>query len=232
MINQNVKQKPKSLNCDFEKAIHRAANKVWPELSIHGCFFHMCQNWLKRVKTEGLMKSYLSDANFVKSFRLCQSLAYIPIDEVQIGFEEIKLASKSNFEKILTYLSKNYIGTKSKDSRFPIKTWNLYERTLHSLPGTNNEVESLHGSFTDDTKSNPTIPSLVQELRLEQSRVEADILFIDTGREVVTKSTKRKAKELRIKNMVMQYRDYSRFKFLELMSLNLGSFEIGKKIKD
>ena len=143
-------------------------------------------------------------------------------------FEEVKSTSEPHFVKIFSYLEKNYIGSDSQEARFPIKTWNLYDRTLNSLSGTNNDVESWHSCFTQDTKTNPTIPSVVQELRLEQSRVEADILFIDTGREIRYKCKRRKEKESRIYTMVSSYKDHSRLKFLELMSLNLGSFELKK----
>ena len=138
---------------------------------------------------------------------------------------------KNNFPIIVYYLlsnqNSNHIYTvrkrikDSQEARFPIKTWNLYDRTLNSLPGTNNDVESWHSCFTQDTH--------LQFKNLDQNRVvEADVLFIDTGREIRYKCKRRKEKESRIYTMVSSYKDHSRLKFLEFMSLNLGSFELKK----
>ena len=88
-------------------------------------------------------------------------------------------------------------------------------------------MTSSHGTVAL-LKTLKQIPSVVQELKLEQSRVEADILFIGTGREIRYKCKRRKEKESRIYTMVSSYKDHSRLKFLELMSLNLGSFELKK----
>ena len=38
-----------------------------------------------------------------------------------------------------------------------------------------------HGSVSEDVKKNPTIPGIVEELRLEQSRTESNITILDMG---------------------------------------------------
>lgn len=39
---------PTNIFIDFEKAIHNAAQKVWPTINIKGCRFHLKQSWWKK----------------------------------------------------------------------------------------------------------------------------------------------------------------------------------------
>ena len=146
---------PQSLNCDFEKSIHLAAYQAFSDVEINGCFFHLCQNWLKRIGLLGLNKLFLSNKEFRYSFKMCQSLAYLPVQDVIKGFEEIQEISNSNMKTFFQYLEKNYIGRYNnalphirKKARFPIVTWNVHQRVLDKKPTTNNPVECRHSSTT------------------------------------------------------------------------------------
>ena len=79
MLLDHVKP-PLSLNCDFEKAIHLAANNIFENCSIYGCFFHLSQNWYKRLGKLSLNKYFFSQKEFRKGFKMCQSLAYLPVN--------------------------------------------------------------------------------------------------------------------------------------------------------
>ena len=107
----------------------------------------MSQNWIKRIKVEGCTKYWLIDKHFVKTFKLCQSLAYVPVADVCSGFDQIKIQSNINFEPIIIYIESNYIGNNNKPARFPIETWNLYERVIAGQPTSNNPVESWHSAL-------------------------------------------------------------------------------------
>lgn len=118
----------------------------------------MSQNWFKRVKSSGLSIYWISDKSFKKSFKRCQSLAYIPCDDVAICFDVVKSLSPEKFKPILDYIERNYIrSTEKKPARFPIETWNLHERIKKGLTATNNPVESWHSVLTRDMKSHPSI---------------------------------------------------------------------------
>ena len=75
---------PKSPNCDFEKAIHMAALKVFVGCIIYGCFF-MCQNWLPPASLKSCLCS-LQIRLLKKTFKLSQALAYLPAHHVVEGF--------------------------------------------------------------------------------------------------------------------------------------------------
>ena len=73
--------------------------------TIFGCFFHLSQAWLKKLRTLGLTKFFAFDKAFVKSFKLCQSLAFLPCSEVAAAFDQIKELSGQ-----IVYPSKNILN--------------------------------------------------------------------------------------------------------------------------
>ena len=231
MMTDHIKP-PITLNCDFEKAIHLAAHKAFENCLIYGCFFHLSQNWYKRLGKLSLNKYFFSDTQVRLAFKMCQSLAYLPVSEVTLGFEDIleKFSSYEILKPFFVYLEKNYIGKKNKhnkriNSRFPIVTWNLHVRVLEDKPTTNNPVESWYSSLTSDTRSHPTINLVIHEIRLEESKTHSHIIKLDCGGTFTVKSKKKhRIKCENIKNMVKNYHTYSsRIVFLEYMSINMGN---------
>ena len=207
---------PLSLNCDFEKAIHGAARKVFKGCIILGCFFHLCQNWWRRAGSLNIITKLLTDTPFRKVFKMLQALAYLPACDVIQGFEAVKESQEFNsVEKtFINYIEKNYVGGLSrkgerKVARFPIETWNLHTRVLEGSPTTNNPVESWHSSVTADTKSHATLNVVLEEIQLEQAKTESHLIRLDAG-EVFKKDIKRSRRDkmLRIKNMVESYSTY------------------------
>lgn len=47
---------------------------------------------------------------FRESYKLLQSLAYLPEEDVIVGFLCLKKLTDPNFEQTLDYVEKNYIG--------------------------------------------------------------------------------------------------------------------------
>ena len=91
---------------------------------------------------------------------------------------------------MLIYFQKSYIGDywlkgrnkgTRKTPRFPIDTWNLYDRILKNLPRTNNSVECWHAVLTKDEKSHITVNKLIEKLRREQTQTETLLALINTG---------------------------------------------------
>ena len=72
---------PISINCDFEKAIHKAAKKSFSSnLDKYGNFAHLCQDRL------GLTKLYSTNKDSLLVFKLFQSLAYCKVEDVIVEF--------------------------------------------------------------------------------------------------------------------------------------------------
>ena len=68
---------------------HKNLSKNDVPLKIFGCFFHLCQNWWRRASTLKLLSQVIQDTPFSEIFKLLQSLAYVPEDDVVEGFEYI-----------------------------------------------------------------------------------------------------------------------------------------------
>lgn len=43
---------PASMMCDYEKAIEIAAKNVWPNIAVHGCYFHFKQAIVKKLRID------------------------------------------------------------------------------------------------------------------------------------------------------------------------------------
>ena len=146
MINRSITNVPRSLNCDFEKAVFNAARKVFgSDLCIYGCYFHLAQNIQKRISKYDLLTTFYSSEDFRTNTQFL------------IGKSKIKIP------------------------RFPMDTWNLYERVLQILPKTNNTVESWHSVLSKDEKSHLTCNKLIEKLHKKQSYTENILVMIETG---------------------------------------------------
>jgi hypothetical protein len=122
---------------------------------------------------------------------MTQALAYLPVEDVELGFEIVKSTSSSKFDKILHYFEKTYIGRhvtnkkgvqKYKSPRFNIESWSVHKRVLSEIWRTTNHVESWHGSFSPNVENGLTCATLTEALRLEQQNTETLITQINTGK--------------------------------------------------
>lgn len=109
MIKNSIKQSPKSLNIDFEKAVMNAGKIVFDDCAIYGCFFHLSKFFFRRVQ-KNLLPDFKKDPTFRKSYKLMQAIAYLPEEDVISGFNYLVKQSKPDFEPMLVYFKKNYIG--------------------------------------------------------------------------------------------------------------------------
>ena len=78
--------------------------------------------------------------------------------------------------------------------------------------------------YKSDTKSHPTLGSVIEELRLEQSKTEIDIINLKHGMVHTNKASKlRRKKAANIANMVLTYKTYPNvMEYFDFMSLNMG----------
>ena len=155
MLKASMSEPPRSFNCDFEKAVFEAVKTSWPDCIVYGCWFHLSQSFLRHIQTDKkhqLLAHFKVDIEFRKSYRMLQGLAYLPPVDVVDGFNLLKKNCINNFEPMLDYVERIYIGklrTNSQsireEARYPIASWNLYQRVLDDLPKTNNTAETWHG---------------------------------------------------------------------------------------
>ncbi|KAG0437258.1 hypothetical protein DMUE_3794, partial [Dictyocoela muelleri] len=80
---------PQNIQIDFERAGFNSLQRVFPETSISGCFFHFGQAIWRRVQKLGLVSVYHENINFKNCVQLCSSLALVPMEEIDNAWAHI-----------------------------------------------------------------------------------------------------------------------------------------------
>ena len=141
----NLSWKPEELVSDFERAIHIGAIKLWPDLKILGCRFHLTQSWFRKIQNLGLACEYKSKESEVGCWlRWSFGLLYLDPAEVEECFVEDLYSTIPQNAKVVEYadyLVDNYI---SQHSAFPPQLWAICSGTRER---TTNACESFHSHF-------------------------------------------------------------------------------------
>jgi hypothetical protein len=139
----------------------------------------------------------------------------------------LQSSSPDKFKPILDYLEIYYIGqqvplsrTIRKTPTFPIPTWNLYQRVLDDKPRVTNSVEAWHQTLTPDLKPNMDIESIVEVFRKEQAQTDNWLYQLSTGREHKRRKDSVEF-DKRLKNIVLDYKEYEIFDYLKKISFIL-----------
>ena len=72
---------------DFEKAAMNAFQKQFPASNLSGCFFHLCQSFMRKINSVGLKSIYEQHAELALSLRMIPALSFLPTNEVEEGFD-------------------------------------------------------------------------------------------------------------------------------------------------
>ncbi|XP_076064968.1 uncharacterized protein LOC143039010 [Oratosquilla oratoria] len=166
---------PATVMMDFEKAAINSLLDIFPSSDVTCCLFHLLQNVYKQVVTIGFKQQYHQDDDFSLKVRCLSALAFLPIDDVIDGFEE--LTDDDDFpQELVSYFETYYIGgmrcrgqrRRRVEPVFPIHLWNVHERAENGMPRTN-YVEGFHNALrTSVTNVHPNIWSLISALKHEE----------------------------------------------------------------
>ena len=147
---------------------------------IRGCYFHLSQSMYRKIGKYGLIAAYsIKNSKVRRYYKYLQTLAFIPSDDVEFAFSQVKKPAPALFSPMTKYFERYYIGPLKKGSktirteaRYPIATWNVYERTINDLPRTNNSTEAWHNQFAQAIREHPSSYELIEEMLLEQKNTE------------------------------------------------------------
>ena len=98
---------PAEFMTDYEDGMRLAIKTHWPNVEIHGCWFHYSKAILKRCRKLGMTKllKWDEDAKIIK--KQLAALPLLPVEQIKVGFEAIrKLSSKKNLSKKFSRLFK------------------------------------------------------------------------------------------------------------------------------
>jgi len=170
------------LSVDFEKAVISATQTIFgSNLTIRGCFYHMCQSSYRKIQDLGLTNMYKNIDEFSHFCGMLDGLAFLPLERVFEGMAYLKTIASPEGEDLLNYFDATYVngplrkvgvGTKFKFKKisplFPPNTWNVQKTTINGDHRTiNNICESWNNRFTHIVgHSHPTIWTLIHKMRL------------------------------------------------------------------
>lgn len=155
---------PVRMYVDFEKAIHTAANVVWPSIQVKGCRFHLGQSWHRKIQQLGLSTDYKKKNTEISNFlKLFFGLPFLNPQDVENCFTEDIMAIQPQDARVLEftdYILDSYI---KNDADFPPEIWSEY---LSSTIRTTNNCESFHRKLNSSfNSSHPNIYNFIDVLK-------------------------------------------------------------------
>ena len=187
---------PERILIDFEIAALSAFTSHY-ETDIKGCYFHLCQSFMRKISELGLKKTYEPNSELVLALNMIPALSFVPESKVEIGFdlviEEIcsvatKLdISQNDLEKLdelTAYFQKTYIRGDliGRKTLFPISLWNHYQNAVCGLARTTNAVEGWHLGVTALFQgSHPSIHTFLEKIQLDSYNQKFNILKASSG---------------------------------------------------
>lgn len=143
---------PAKFTIDYERATMNALKKVFPDLAIHGCYFHYVKNIQKKAD-----KLSLNKKPFTKRLvTLTTRLPLLPTELVQEGWLFVKNYASDDMTRFVKYFERTWL----KNEEY-VAVWNSFSERHR----TTNSLEAFHAKMTKDIKvKHPNIAVLLQSL--------------------------------------------------------------------
>ncbi|XP_064107992.1 uncharacterized protein LOC135216547 [Macrobrachium nipponense] len=160
---------PDCIFMDFEKAAHNGFLESFPASNLACCLFHLGQNVYKHIVQEGMKSRYHQDDSFSLKMRCFVALAFLPVDDVVDGYEEL-VDDDDMPQSVVSYFENNYIGPlrgrgerrRRLEPPYPLTIWNVWDRCMSGIARTTNNLEAYHSALKDTVNmSHPNIWKLI-----------------------------------------------------------------------
>lgn len=76
---------PHSISIDFEIAAISAIKEAFPQVNIHGCYYHLTKSFRKKIWDLGMLSNYNNDANYSIMEKMVIALAFVPIEDLDLA---------------------------------------------------------------------------------------------------------------------------------------------------
>ncbi|XP_060874428.1 uncharacterized protein LOC132948119 [Metopolophium dirhodum] len=115
ILNLKLELKPKTFMLDFELSTINAIKKVFPNTSLHGCFFHYSQALWRHIQDSGLAIKYREESNFALNIKKLNALSFVPPHLVINAYEailetEFYIENETLLSDFLDYFESTWIG--------------------------------------------------------------------------------------------------------------------------
>ncbi|CAI6344403.1 unnamed protein product [Macrosiphum euphorbiae] len=209
LIDLNPRLLPDSISIDFEIAAISAIKEAFPQVNVHGCYYHLTKNFRKKMGDIGMISNYNNDANFSVMVKMIISLAFVPIEDLDVATDLLADDLPDDIVPLLEWFEEYYIGRKNRrkvgrrSPQFPPEIWNLYQRVLTNQNRTNKAANRRLNIQMGVT--NPTIWSFINCLKKIQTGRDVFYEQLVTGGSPPKKKKKYIDNDKRILKLVSNY---------------------------
>ena len=216
---------PSASMSDWEPAARNAFKQVYPNIKLHGCWFHFTQRiWIK-VQKLGLSESFRNNPEVRKYVRQLMAIPFLPAALIIPTYRFLHLPSPKNPDTL---------NKLEKPNKYFLKRWLTQikpeELSLSDITiSTNNSAESYHSKLKSIVKtSHPRIWSFIATLNQIIQDVDNDIGRLCQGREI---SRARKKKDIRnddlrrLSKQKLSVGECSPWEFLQAISYTIGNIK-------
>ncbi|CAF3074723.1 unnamed protein product [Rotaria sp. Silwood2] len=187
---------PARILTDYEPSIIRAISAEFPNTTHSGCYFHLTQAIYRRVQNLGLAKNYIEDIDIRTCVRKLMALALLPLDKVQLAFDDLRTNLSQNTTQTLYQLLLYFDNQWMKNTLLAL--WNVHGYSHR----TNNICEGFHNRLNQRLqRSHPNIWSFIKCLQSEEAKFRHTLLQINAGAQGRSKTAATTAIQQRINTL-------------------------------
>ncbi|XP_041372105.1 uncharacterized protein LOC121385473 [Gigantopelta aegis] len=153
---------PRVIQTDFEVAAIQAAQEVYPDADIRGCFFNFSQAVWKNVAEKGLAVEYRTNPDLQRHVRRAAALPLLPLNQVQDVWMDVLNNSPDlpRLEQFNDYITETWVDDAA---RFQLLLWNQWANVG---PRTNNNLEGFHNKLKNRIrKAHPNLFEFVTHIK-------------------------------------------------------------------
>jgi hypothetical protein len=188
---------PRTVLVDFERAAMNSFSEAYPNCTVTGCYFHLCQSVQRKVGEIGLKVQYENNDEVRGVIRCLAALAFVPREDVIEAFEllvESMPADIEHLDELVTFFEHTYIRGRRQRGRgetynaalFPIAMWNQQAGATDGIARTTNSVEGWHNGIQALFQCHhPTIWSFLTGLQRDIQKQKAVFLQAVSGVQII-----------------------------------------------
>ncbi|XP_041367327.1 uncharacterized protein LOC121381957 [Gigantopelta aegis] len=187
---------------DFEAATWAAIRAVLPHVELKGCLFHWTQAVFKRIRQEGLEKSYHDKGRTYVFLKQVLSLPYLPAEDIEEQFERLCAVPEipPKVENVLAYMKRTWF----RSSVWKVENWSIFGLPIR----TNNNTEGWHRRINaratrDGIQFYLLVPLLLREAKLVKMTMER----VSDGRLGRLQRSKQRTRQGEVFQIWTQYHD-------------------------
>ena len=201
--------KPDKVLLDFEIAPINAFQKHHPASILSGFYFHLTQNFVRKIGELGLKKLVSENHEVALALKMIPALAFERSEQIEKSFELIVE------DELCLYFQTNYIKCPplNRPATFPPQIWNQRDAAVEGIARTTNAVEGWHyGIQALFSGSHPGIWKLLTNLQKDAVVQKLNFLNASSGHKFPKKKKYENLKG-KVQNWMQNYRDETDINF-------------------